>query len=104
MIVCTGCNLLKGDSKPTPPPTTTRPGTYDKLLLKVKGPASAEEGEKLRNGLLQLSFVDDVSINIRFTGTVLIDIVPGTAYDIVQVQKAAKNAGYEVLRAAKITW
>ena len=105
MVLSTGC-IFGGKKNSTSPPTEiTRPGVHPKLILKISGPANWEDGAaKVRAALVKLPYVDDASVSNRYYGAIFIHLVPGAAWDIKEIQKAVKAAGYDIVRAAEITW
>ncbi len=99
-----GCVFNK---KPTdPPPTATvKQEEHTKVLLKLSGPANWDEGrQKVTVELMRLPYVVDACVSNKFYGSVFVHLAPGSAFDIKDLQKACKAAGYDITRAAEISW
>lgn len=103
-MLSTGCVFNK---KPTgPPPTTTvSQEQHAKVLLKLSGPADWAEGrQKVAAELMRLPYVVDACVSNKFYGSVFVHLAPGSTFNIKDFQKACKAAGYDITRAAEISW
>ena len=104
LMVTTGCIFGKKSGGP-PPDINVSQAEYPKVLLKLSGPADWPEGrDNVTKALMKIPYVIDASVNNRFFGTVIIHLSPNAVYDIKDFQKACKSAGYDVTRAAEISW
>lgn len=100
-LLCAGCVLSKKNTDNSTEPL--KPGIHEKVMLTIQGPANADSLDVLKGKLEALPYILDVSITDN-TGVITACLVPGLTYDIVQLQAAAKDAGYVILKAGKIVW
>lgn len=105
LVLSTGCiNFNK--KRPTDPTNqVVSMEQHPKVLLKLSGPADWLDGrERVAAELMRLPYVIDACVSNKFYGSVLIHLAPNSTYDIKQLQKACKAAGYDIDRAAEISW
>lgn len=100
-LLFTGCVFGKSSKKSDSHPL--KPGVHEKVMLTVQGPSGALELDVLKAKLETLPYILDVSITDE-TGVITACLVPGLAYDIVELQAAANDCGYTILKAGKIVW
>ena len=103
-MISTGCIHNKKAGGP-PPSTTVSQEKHGKVLLKLSGPADWEEGrQRVAAELMRLPYVIDACVSNKFYGSVFVHLAPNSTYDIKDFQKACKLAGYDITRAAEISW
>ncbi len=100
-LLFTGCVFGKSSKESDSQPL--KPGIHEKVMLTVQGPSGALELDVLKTKLQALPYVLDASTTHK-TGVILVCLVPGLAYDIVEIQAVAKDCGYTILKAGKIVW
>ena len=106
LLISTGCKLFNKSDKPGPTPTTQlNLEAHPKVLLKLSGPADWLEGrQRVANELMKIPYVIDACVSNKYYGSVFVHIAPNASYDIKDLQKACKLAGYDTVRAAEISW
>jgi hypothetical protein len=103
-MISTGCifNKKTGGSAST---ATVDQEQHAKVLLKLSGPADWEEGrQRVAAELMRLPYVIDACVSNKFYGSVFVHLSPNSTYNIKDLQKACKLAGYDIIRAAEISW
>ena len=105
LVLSTGCINFNKKRPTDPPGQTVILDQHPKVLLKLSGPADWLDGrERVAAELMRLPYVIDACVSNKFYGSVLVHLAPTSTYDIKQLQKACKLAGYDIVRAAEISW
>tara|TARA_B100000287_G_C20057077_1_gene552850 strand:- start:27 stop:383 length:357 start_codon:yes stop_codon:yes gene_type:complete len=106
LLISTGCKIFSKSDKPGPIPTTQLSlEAQPKVLLKLSGPADWLEGkQRVANELMRIPYVIDACVSNKYYGSVFVHLAPTATYNIKDFQRACKLAGYDIVRAAEISW
>ena len=106
LLISTGCKIFSKSDKPGPVPTTQLSlEAQPKVLLKLSGPADWLEGkQRVANELMRIPYVIDACVSNKYYGSVFVHLAPTATYNIKDFQRACKLAGYDIVRAAEISW
>ena len=106
LLISTGCKIFSKSDKPGPIPTTQLSlEAQPKVLLKLSGPADWLEGkQRVANELMRIPYVIDACMSNKYYGSVFVHLAPTATYNIKDFQRACKLAGYDIVRAAEISW
>tara|TARA_B100001123_G_C14934119_1_gene876962 strand:- start:87 stop:443 length:357 start_codon:yes stop_codon:yes gene_type:complete len=106
LLISTGCKLFNKSDKPGPIPTVNlNLEAHTKVLLKLAGPRDWPEGrQRVTDELLRVPYVIDACVSNKYYGAVFVHIAPNASYNIKDLQEACKLAGYNIVRAAEISW